>query len=71
MTAYISGESSNYVWITADSSGNRRSRASQIAVVKHNWEAGTGKRLTFDHASYSETHGFLARSEFRYKIGET
>jgi hypothetical protein len=58
----------SYAWIRQDSTGDRRSRAAAINAAKREYERANGVTLTLIHKSYSETHGFLARSEFRYTV---
>lgn len=56
------------VYIRADDSTGRRSRASQITARKLRYERERGVTLTLVSKSYSETYGFLSRSEFRYSM---
>jgi hypothetical protein len=63
--SYMNGHS---VTIHADDSTDRRSRAAQATAVKRRYERLHGVRLTLASRSYSETHGFLSRSAFRYTI---
>jgi hypothetical protein len=62
------GAQGTNVTITCDDSSDRRSRAAQIGAFKRAYEKEHHIRLTLDHKSYSEAHGFLSRSAFRYKI---
>jgi hypothetical protein len=59
----------DYVWITADGTAGRRSRAAQVNAAKRAYERSHGVTLTLLARSYSETYGFLHRSAFRYEIG--
>ena len=54
------------VYIRADDTTDRRSRASQITARKLSYQRERGVSLTLVSKSYSETYGFLSRSEFRY-----
>lgn len=54
------------VYIRADDTTDRRSRAAQITARKLRYERERHAVLTLVSKSYSETHGFLSRSEFRY-----
>jgi hypothetical protein len=67
-TAELSGSTDRWIWIRADSTHGRRSRASAINAAKRAYERAHGVRLALISKSYSETHGFLSRSEFRYEI---
>jgi len=58
----------SYVWITADGTADRRSRASQVAAHKRRYEAAHGVMLEKITTSYSETPGFLHRTAVRYRI---
>jgi hypothetical protein len=58
----------DYVWINADDTAGRRSRAAQINAARKAYQAEHGVTLTLIAQSYSETPGFLARSAFRYRI---
>lgn len=60
----------NYVWIREDSTQDRRSRANAINAEKRKYERANGVRLTLLSKSYSETWGFLHRSEFRYTVAK-
>lgn len=56
------------VYIRADDTTGRRSRASQITARKLSYQRERGVILTLVSKSYSETFGFLSRSEFRYRV---
>lgn len=58
----------SYVWITADTTTGRRSRASAISAARRAYERAHGVTLSLLAKSYSETPGFMARSSFRYRI---
>jgi len=70
-TAYISLADPWRVVIRADSTGNRRQRASQVAALKRAVEKRHGCKLTLDHVNYSETVGFLSRTEVWYRLEGT
>jgi hypothetical protein len=59
----------NYVWITADDTADRHSRAAQVNAAKRAYEHEHSVTLTLLAKSYSETPGFLHRSAFRYEVG--
>jgi hypothetical protein len=58
----------DYVWISADDTTGRRSRAAQISAARKAYREAHGVTLTLIAQSYSETPGFLSRSAFRYRI---
>jgi hypothetical protein len=70
MTAYDDNPEArgDWVWVTADDSTDRRSRASQVTAHRRRYEKAHGVRLEFITKHYSETPGFLSRSAFRYRI---
>lgn len=68
MSAYVEVASAGIVAIQADDSTDRRSRASQAGTVKRAYEREHNVTLTLVSTSYSETHGFLARSRFNYSV---
>lgn len=70
MTAYDDNPRviGDYVTITADDTTDRHSRASQINGARRRYESEHDVTLKLVSTSYSETHGFLARSAFRYRI---
>jgi hypothetical protein len=70
-TAYVSLADSLRVVIRADGTGSRRQRASQVAALKRAIEKRHGCKLTHDHVNYSETVGFLSRTEVWYRLGGT
>jgi hypothetical protein len=57
----------DYVTIKADGD-NRHSRAARIVSGAKRYEAQHKVSLSLIHKSYSETHGFLSQSSFRYRI---
>lgn len=59
----------DYVWIKADDNTDRRSRAAQANAERRRYEREHGVTLTLIAKTYSETHGFLHQSAFRYEIG--
>jgi hypothetical protein len=59
----------DYVQITCDATTGRRSRAAQINAARRRYQSGHGVTLTLIARSYSETHGFMHRSAFKYEIG--
>jgi hypothetical protein len=59
-----------HVSIREDSTHDRRSRAAAINAAKRQYERTEGVRLILVSKSYSETHGFLSRSEFRYSVAK-
>ena len=70
MTAYDDNPAcaGNYVWIKADDTAGRQSRAAQINAAKRAYERKQSVLLALLHKSYSETPGFLHQSAFRYRI---
>lgn len=58
----------DYVWIKADSTGNRRSRAAQIGAEKRAYQKEHGVTLKFITMNRDETYGFLHRTAVRYRI---
>jgi len=54
------------IYIRCDDSSGRRSRAAQINARKRSYERDHRVTLTLHGKSYSETFGFLSRSEFHY-----
>jgi hypothetical protein len=62
---YLVGD---YVWITADDTAGRRSRAAQINAERRRYAREHHVTLKLLARSYDETIGFLHRSAFRYKI---
>lgn len=57
-----------YVWIKADSTRDRRSRAGQIHHARIAYEEEHNVKLELITKSYDEAYGFLHQSAFRYKI---
>lgn len=70
MTAYDDNPQAigGYVWIKADSTESRRSRAAWINAARKAYQAEHGVTLTLITKTYDETSGFLSRSAFRYRI---
>lgn len=58
----------DYVWIKADSSGNRRSRAAEIGAEKRAYQKEHGVTLEFITMNRDEAPGFLSRTAVRYRI---
>lgn len=58
----------DYVWIKADSTDSRRSRAGEASAERARYQREHGVRLELIARDYSETPGFLSRSAFRYRI---
>lgn len=58
----------DYIWINADDTTDRRSRAAQANAARRSFERAHNVTLTLVTRSYSETPGFLYRSAFRYRI---
>lgn len=58
-----------FVTITSDGTTTRQARAGEINAEKRRYEKKFNVKLTLLSKSYSETHGFLLRSAFRYRIG--
>jgi hypothetical protein len=57
-----------YVWIRADDTAGRRSRAAQARAERRRYELAHGVTLALVTRSYDEAPGFLHRSAFRYRI---
>lgn len=57
----------DYVTIKAEGD-ERRSRAARIVAEVRRYQAAHNVALIFLSKSYSETHGFLSQTAFRYKI---
>lgn len=74
MTAYIAASDENqaatqdFVWIHADDTTDRRSRAGQIGAERRRFELAHNVRLELLAKSYDEAPGFLHRSAFRFRI---
>lgn len=68
MTGYFGGSTGHMAIFRADSTRDRRSRASQAAAAVRAYRNLTGLQLRLDHVNYDEAPGFLARSEFWYEI---
>ena len=64
----MSGVTDRYVFITCDDSSDRRTRAAHITAAKRAYQRQHGVILALDHKTYSEQHGFLSRSVFRYAL---
>lgn len=63
----------DYMWIKAENCAgrngpDRRGRASAVNAAKRAYEREHGVTLALLCKSYSETHGFLHQSAFRYRI---
>jgi hypothetical protein len=69
MTAYVSYQDNRRVIIRADGSSDRRSRGARVGAAKRAWEAANPRlgKLTRYCVSYSETYGFLSRTEVAYR----
>jgi len=67
MAAEVHAAGAGMIIIRADSTHDRRSRAAEINAARRAFERDTGTRLALVTKSYSETYGFLSRSEFRYR----
>jgi hypothetical protein len=69
VTAYIAECGPRFVTINADSTGDRRSRASAVNARKRYFEREARAKLTrIGEPSYSETPGFLSRTSIRYRV---
>jgi hypothetical protein len=68
-SAYISQVDPYRVVIRADGTGNRRIRAAEVSGLKRAIEKRHWCTLVRSHTNYSETSGFLSRTEVWYKYG--
>lgn len=74
MTAYIAATdedqaaTQDFVWIHADDTTDRRSRAGQIGAERRRFELAHNVRLELIAKSYDEAPGFLHRSAFRFRV---
>jgi hypothetical protein len=66
VTAYID-EDDRFVTLVSDSTEGRPTRANRINALRRRLEAERGVKLNLISRSYSETWGFLSRSQFRYE----
>jgi hypothetical protein len=56
------------LWLRADLTSDRRTRASAINALKRAIEKTYAVKLVKVSTSYDETYGFLPRTEIRYKV---
>ena len=59
---------SGFVSLRSDSTRDRKYRSSAVTALKLAIERHYGVRLEKAGVSYSETHGFLSRTEVRYRV---
>jgi len=61
----------HFVVLRSDSTENRRVRAAEVSALKRAIERTYGVALERANTSYSETYGFLSRTECRYRVAQS
>lgn len=56
--------------LRCDSTRDRKSRANSVNALKRAIERHYGVKLERLRVTYSETYGFLSRTEIRYRVGK-
>lgn len=58
------------LFLRCDSTSDRKSRANSVNALKRAIERHYGVKLERLRVTYSETYGFLSRTEIRYRVGK-